>query len=78
MLDEGTVKQWLGCMAKGLPYGIGKLNKEGKYTIFGTGQAAQIHPESICFYLNNKPAMVVFSSVVRTNKVYLKDVTVLP
>jgi hypothetical protein len=65
-------------MAKGCPYGTGKLNKDGKYNIFGTGQVAQIHPESICFYMNTKPPAIIFSSVVRTNKVYLKDVTVLP
>lgn len=31
-------------MSKGCQYGTAKLNKDGKYNIFGTGQVAQIHP----------------------------------
>jgi hypothetical protein len=77
-LNESSIKQWLNCMAKGCPHNTAKLNKEGKYNIFGSGQVAQIHPESICFYMSSKPMLIVFSNVVRTNKVYLKDVTPLP
>lgn len=77
-LDEQSIKQWLGCMAKGCSHSTAKLNKQGKYSIFGSGQQAQIHPQSICFYMSNKPSLIVFSNVVRTNKVYLKDVTPLP
>jgi hypothetical protein len=43
-LDEVSVKQWLSCMAKGCPHSTAKLNKDGKYSIFGSGQQAQIHP----------------------------------
>lgn len=28
--------------------------------------------------MNNKPNLIVFSNVVRTNKVYLKDITPIP
>lgn len=31
-------------MAKGCNHMTAKLNKEGKYTILGTGQSSQIHP----------------------------------
>lgn len=43
-IDETAVKQWTNCMAKGCAYSTAKLTKEGKYSILGSGQLAQIHP----------------------------------
>jgi hypothetical protein len=77
-LDHISVQSWLKCMQRGCFYVTAKLNKEGKYTIFKSGQTAHIHPESICFYLPQKPSLIVFSQVVKTNKIYMKDITPLP
>jgi len=65
-------------MAKGCLYATAKLGKDGKYKIYRSGQEANIHPESLVFYLPQKPTTIVFSQVVRTTKIYLKDVTPLP
>lgn len=43
-IDEVAVKQWTSCMAKGCSYSTAKLTKEGKYSILGSSQLAQIHP----------------------------------
>lgn len=43
-LDQASIQNWLKCMQKGCVYVTAKLNKEGKYTIFRSGQVAHIHP----------------------------------
>lgn len=65
-------------MAKGCLYATAKLGKDGRYKIFRSGQEANIHPESLVFYLPQKPTLVVFSQVVRTTKIYLKEITPIP
>ena len=62
-------------MEKGSPYNIAKLNKDGNYTICFSGQVAHLHPESMVFYLRPKPQTVLFYQVIRTSKIYLRDVT---
>ena len=65
-------------MAKGCLYATARLTKEGKYKIYRSGQEASIHPESLTFYLQQKPTTLVFSQVVRTTKIYMKDITPIP
>ena len=77
-LEAVAIQAWMKCMAKGCLYATARLTKEGKYKIYRSGQEASIHPESLVFYLPQKPAIIVFSQVVRTTKIYLKDITPLP
>lgn len=39
---------------------------------------AQIHPESVCFYLKKKPEFIIYNEVVITKKTYLRNVTEIP
>ena len=65
-------------MSKGCLYSTARLSKDGRYKIYRSGQEAFIHPESLVFYFAQKPQTIVFSQIVKTSKVYLKDVTPLP
>lgn len=64
-------------MEKGSINNIAKLNKDGTYTILSSGQIASIHPESLLFFVKSKPPHVVFYQVIRTTRLYLRDVTAL-
>ncbi len=77
-LDLSSIQNWIKCMSKGCMYSTARLGKDGRYKIYRSGQEAFIHPESLVFYLPQKPQIIVFSQVVRTSKVYLKDITPLP
>nr|CCC94015.1 putative pre-mRNA splicing factor ATP-dependent RNA helicase [Trypanosoma congolense IL3000] len=51
--------------------------KIGVYqTVIGQ-QVVHIHPSSVLFTLRKKPALVLFSSVVRTTRSYMKDVSIV-
>lgn len=77
VLSSEKVGLWLKCMEKGSVNNIAKLNREGNYTIVNSGQIASIHPESLLFFLKPKPNYVVFYQVIKTSKLYLRDVTAL-
>ena len=77
-LNSNSIQNWIKCMSKGCMYSTARLAKDGRYKIYRSGQEAFIHPESLVFYLPQKPQLIVFSQVVRTSKVYLKDITPLP
>lgn len=56
-------------------YNTAKISKEGNYRINKTGEKAYIHPESLCFYLKEKPPVIIFNQIVKTTKTYLRDIT---
>eukprot|EP00796_Vickermania_ingenoplastis_P006731 gene6731-4826_t len=51
--------------------------KLGFYQTLVGHQAVYIHPSSVLFTHRKKPALVLFSSVVRTTKQYMKEVSVI-
>lgn len=65
------------CMEKNSPYHTAKINKENQYVVCFSGQVASVHPESLAFYLKPRPPQILFYQIVKTNKLYLRDVTVL-
>ena len=82
-IQEGTIEMsmiqnWIKCMTKGCLYATARLGKDGRYKLYRSGQEASIHPESLVFYMSQKPTVIVFSQVVKTAKIYLKDITPLP
>lgn len=76
-MSKEKIVGWLKCMEKGSPCNTAKLNKEGQFVICFSGQVTNIHPESLAFYVKPRPSFVLFYQVVKTNKMYLRDVTVL-
>lgn len=74
-LNPESISNWLKCMEKCSIYNTAKLSKDGFYLINKTGEKAYIHPESLCFYLKEKPAVIVFNQIVKTTKTYLRDIT---
>ncbi|CCW69981.1 unnamed protein product [Phytomonas sp. Hart1] len=51
--------------------------KIGMYKTVVGQQAVHLHPSSVLFSHRKKPALVIFNSVVWTNKCYMKDVSVV-
>ncbi|KAH9578043.1 protein of unknown function DUF1605 [Trypanosoma melophagium] len=51
--------------------------KIGNYQTIVGQQVVHLHPSSVLFALRKKPALVIFNSVVRTTKRYMKDVSVV-
>ncbi|KEG15222.1 RNA helicase [Trypanosoma grayi] len=51
--------------------------KIGNYQTVVGQQVVHLHPSSVLFAQRKKPALVVFNSVVRTTKRYMKDVSVV-
>ncbi|ESS67790.1 RNA helicase [Trypanosoma cruzi Dm28c] len=51
--------------------------KIGNYQTVVGQQVVHLHPSSVLFYQRKKPALVVFNSVVRTTRRYMKDVSVV-
>lgn len=50
---------------------------DGSYSIGFSSEKTKvyIHPESVVFYLKQKPKTVVYNVVVTTKKTYLRDVS---
>ncbi|RNF08386.1 putative RNA helicase [Trypanosoma rangeli] len=51
--------------------------KIGNYQTVMGQQVVHLHPSSVLFAQRKKPALVVFNSVVRTTRQYIKDVSVV-
>ncbi len=43
-----------------------------------TNQVAYLHPESILFYVKEKPEFIIFNEVVVTMKTYLREASEIP
>ncbi|CAF1020682.1 unnamed protein product [Brachionus calyciflorus] len=52
-----------------------EYQKENEYKTITSRQIVQIHPSSVLF--NSKPACVLFNELVKTNKTYMRDVSVI-
>ncbi|RNA11852.1 ATP-dependent RNA helicase DHX33 [Brachionus plicatilis] len=52
-----------------------EYQKENEYKTMTSRQTVLIHPSSVLF--NSKPACVLFNEIVKTNKTYMRDVSVI-
>lgn len=52
-----------------------EYQKENEYKTITTRQLVYIHPSSVLF--NSKPTCILYNELVKTNKTYLRDVSVL-
>ena len=74
-LQDLPMEKIIKCLGHGYFLKTAKLNNDGSYVLTKTNQNAYLHPESLCFYLKNKPEYIIYNEVVITKKTYLRDVT---
>lgn len=82
MADEGLIERLLECISAGLhgniAYRNGRQNGLDVYTLFELKQEAFVHPESVLQGLGETDvdlSFVIFSDLIRTDKLYMKNVT---
>ncbi|KAK1331544.1 hypothetical protein QTO34_009501 [Cnephaeus nilssonii] len=70
--DTETVRR---CLAHSLFMSTAELQPDGTYATTDTHQPVAIHPSSVLFHC--KPACVVFTELLHTNKCYMRDLCVV-
>lgn len=73
-LDRDNLLKVLG---QGFSTKIAHLNIDGSYSVgfLAEKSKAFIHPESVVFYMKQKPKTIIYNVVVTTKKTYLRDVS---
>lgn len=70
--DMETVRR---CLAHSLFMSTAELQPDGTYATTDTHQPVAIHPSSVLFHC--KPACVVYTELLHTNKCYMRDLCVV-
>lgn len=75
MSSRGDMESVRRCMAHSLFMNTAELQTDGTYATTDTHQPVAIHPSSVLFHC--KPACVVYTSLLYTNKCYMRDLCVV-
>ncbi|PVD28898.1 hypothetical protein C0Q70_11493 [Pomacea canaliculata] len=63
------------CLAAGFFMSAAQLQKEGEYLTLASNEPVSIHPSSAL--ARSKPAVVIYTELVKTTKCYMRDVSVV-
>lgn len=63
------------CLAAGFFMNAAELQKEGEYMTLSNREPVSIHPSSALG--NSKPAVVIYTELVKTTKCYMRDLSVV-
>lgn len=72
---RGDMESVRRCLAHSLFMSSAELQLDGTYATTDTHQPVAIHPSSVLFHC--KPACVVYTELLRTNKCYMRDLCVV-
>lgn len=73
--SRGDMESVRRCLAHSLFMSTAELQTDGTYATTDTHQPVAIHPSSVLFHC--KPACVVYTSLLYTNKCYMRDLCVV-
>uniref|UniRef100_G3QJV5 RNA helicase n=1 Tax=Gorilla gorilla gorilla TaxID=9595 RepID=G3QJV5_GORGO len=73
--SRGDVESVRRCLAHSLFMSTAELQPDGTYATTDTHQPVAIHPSSVLFHC--KPACVVYTELLYTNKCYMRDLCVV-
>ncbi|XP_033040801.1 ATP-dependent RNA helicase DHX33 isoform X2 [Trachypithecus francoisi] len=75
MSSRGDMESVRRCLAHSLFMSTAELQPDGTYATTDTHQPVAIHPSSVLFHC--KPACVVYTELLYTNKCYMRDLCVV-
>ncbi|XP_047403256.1 ATP-dependent RNA helicase DHX33 isoform X2 [Sciurus carolinensis] len=75
MSSRGDMESIRRCLAHSLFMSTAELQPDGTYATTDTHQPVAIHPSSVLFHC--KPACVVYTELLYTNKCYMRDLCVV-
>lgn len=75
MSSRGDTESVRRCLAHSLFMSTAELQPDGTYATTDTHQPVAIHPSSVLFHC--KPACVVYTELLHTNKCYMRDLCVV-
>ncbi|MEJ1273192.1 DEAH (Asp-Glu-Ala-His) box polypeptide 33 [Cricetulus griseus] len=75
MSSRGDMESVRRCLAHSLFMSTAELQPDGTYATTDTHQPVAIHPSSVLFHC--KPACVVYTALLYTNKCYMRDLCVV-
>uniref|UniRef100_H0V1F8 ATP-dependent RNA helicase DHX33 n=1 Tax=Cavia porcellus TaxID=10141 RepID=H0V1F8_CAVPO len=75
MSSRGDVESVRRCLAHSLFMNTAELQPDGSYATTDSHQPVAIHPSSVLFHC--KPACVVYTELLYTNKCYMRDLCVV-
>ncbi|KAB1265328.1 ATP-dependent RNA helicase DHX33 [Camelus dromedarius] len=73
--SRGDTESVRRCLAHSLFMSTAELQPDGSYATTDTHQPVAIHPSSVLFHC--RPACVVYTELLRTNKCYMRDLCVV-
>lgn len=73
--SRGDTENIRRCLAHSLFMSTAELQPDGSYATTDTHQPVAIHPSSVLFHC--KPACVVYTELLFTNKCYMRDLCVV-
>lgn len=73
--SRGDMESVRRCLAHSLFMSTAELQPDGTYATTDTHQPVAIHPSSVLFHC--KPACVVYTALLYTNKCYMRDLCVV-
>lgn len=73
--SRGDTESVRRCLAHSLFMSTAELQPDGSYATTDTHQPVAIHPSSVLFHC--KPACVVYTELLFTNKCYMRDLCVV-
>jgi len=74
---KNDVNKLLKCLASGFFTNAANLQLDGSYCGVVNGKSLAIHPSSVLVYQQRQPQWVLYTEVVRTSKLFMKNVTVI-